>query len=150
MQNSSVESRREAVVTRLNAARESYKRCFNGVAAEAAFIGSEWSVADLLRHVNGGLFRALIMRLLDEDTPQLGSFDRQVVWDQLMETSIANIDEALNIANTLTPEQMVRAGERNSKPYSSLDAIEAWATHLEDHLAQLRDEIRPREGLPPV
>ena len=150
MDNSSVESRREAVVTRLSAARESYKRCFSGVAAEAAFIGSEWSVVDLLRHVNGGLFRTMIMRLLDEDSPQLGTFDRQAVWDQLMETSIANIDEALNIANTLTPEQMVRAGERNGKPYSSLDAIEAWATHLEEHLAQLQNEIRPREGLPSV
>ena len=150
MDNSSAESRREAVVTRLNAARESYQRCFSDVTVEAAFVGSEWSIADLLRHVNGGLFRTMIMRLLDEDSPQLGRFDRQVVWDQLMETSLGNIDEALKIATDITPEQMIRTGERNGQPYSSLDAIEAWATHLEDHVAQLRDEIRPREGLPSV
>ena len=150
MDNSSAESRREAVVTRLNAARESYQRCFSDVKVEAAFVGSEWSIADLLRHVNGGLFRTMIMRLLDEDSPQLGRFDRQVVWDQLMETSLGNIDEALKIATDITPEQMIRTGERNGQPYSSLDAIEAWATHLEDHVAQLRDEIRPREGLPSV
>ena len=150
MDNSSAESRREAVVTRLNAARESYKKCFDGVTAEAAFIGSEWSIVDLLRHVNGGLFRTMIMRLLDEDSPQLGRFDRQVVWDQLIETSLGNIDEALKIATDITPEQMIRTGERNGQPYSSLDAIEAWATHLEDHVAQLQNEIRPREGLPSV
>ena len=150
MDNSSVERRREAVVTRLKAARESYERCFDGVAAEAASHGSEWSVADLLRHVNGGLFRTMIMRLLDEDSPQLGRFDRQVVWDQLIKTSLGNIDEALKIATDITPEQMIRTGERNGQPYSSLDAIEAWATHLEEHLAQLQNEIRPREGLPSV
>ena len=150
MDNSSVGSRREAVVTRLNAVRESYGRCFDGVAAEAAFHGSEWSVADLLRHVNGGLFRTMIMRLLDEDSPQLGTFDRQAVWEQLIKTSLGNIDEALKIATTITPEQMIRTGERNGQPYSSLDAIEAWATHLEEHLAQLQNEIGPREGLPSV
>ena len=150
MDNSSVGSRREAVVTRLNAASESYQRCFSDVTAEAAFVGSEWSIVDLLRHVNGGLFRAMIMRLLDEDSPQLGSFNRQAVWDQLVETSLGNIDEALKIATTITPEQMIRTGERNGKPYSSLDALEAWATHLEEHLAQLQNEIRPREGLPSV
>ena len=150
MDNSTVKSRREAVVTRLNAARESYERCFDGVAAEAASHGSEWSIADLLRHVNGGLFRTMIMRLLDEDSPQLGTFDRQAVWEQLIKTSLGNIDEALKIATTITPEQMIRTGERNGQPYSSLDAIEAWATHLEAHLAQLQNEIRPREGLPSV
>ena len=138
------------MVTRLNAARESYERCFDGVTAEAASHGSEWSVADLLRHVNGGLFRTLIMRLQDEDSPQLGTFDWQAVWEQLIKTSLGNIDEALKIATDITPEKMIRTGERNGQPYSSLDAIEAWATHLEEHLAQLQNEIKPREGLPSV
>ena len=74
----------------------------------------------------------------------------EAVWEQLIKTSLGNIDEALKIATDITPEQMIRTGERNGQPYSSLDAIEAWATHLEDHVAQLRDEIRPREGLPSV
>jgi hypothetical protein len=125
MDNSSVESRRGAVVTRLNAAHESYEGYFSDVTAKAAFIGSEWSIVDLLRHINGGLFHTMITRLLDEDSPQLGSFNRQAVWDQLAETSLGNIDEALKIATTITSEHMVRAGKRNGKPYSSLDALEA-------------------------
>ena len=73
----------------------------------------------------GASFIRKITRLLDEDSPQLGSFNRQAVWDQLVETSLGNIDEALKITTTITSEQMVRAGKRNGKPYSSLDALEA-------------------------
>ena len=68
----------------------------------------------------------------------------------MIKTSLGNIDEALKIATDITPEQMIRTGERNGQPYSSLDAIEAWATHLEEHLAQLQNEIKLRESLPSV
>lgn len=148
MQNTSVEARREAVVPRLKSVRVEYSKCIRDVTADMANTGSEWSVADLLRHVNGDSYPNRIARLLKEDNPQLPSFDRERAWRQLIETSLARIDEALNLAATLTPEQLARAGKRARQPYAVIDALETWTAHFEEHLAQLRDEIRPRQRLP--
>jgi hypothetical protein len=120
------------------------------VSAEAGNVGSEWSIADLLRHSNGDGYPNMIARLLEEDEPKLAGFDRERAWQQLTSTSIAKIDQALQTATSLSPEQLGRGGERGGKPYGVLDALETWTAHFEEHLAQLRDEVRPREGLPRI
>lgn len=150
MQDTSVEGRRGAVVARLKSMREAYERCLSDVTADVANEGSEWAIVDLLRHVNGDVFRNRIKRLLEEDNPQLPGFDRQGAWQQLRETSVATIDEALGLATTLTPDQLARAGERAGQAHTVIDALERWLAHFEEHMAQLRDELRPREGLPEV
>ncbi|MCZ6788650.1 MAG: hypothetical protein O7D33_01685 [Chloroflexi bacterium] len=144
----SIEARRQAIVERLKKARDTNQKCLEDVTAEAGNVGSEWSIADLLRHSNGDVYRNLITRLLDEDKPKLPGFDRERSWQQLTNASLAKIDEALEMATTLSSELLAREGERGGKPYGVLDGLENWTTHFEEHLAQLRDEIRPREGLP--
>ena len=146
----SIEARRQAIVERLNKARDTHQRCLSDVMAEAGNVGSEWSVADLLRHSSGDGYRNMIARLLEEDGPKLASFDRERAWQQLTKGSLAKIDEALELATTLSPEQLGREGERGGKPYGVLDGLETWVAHFEEHLAQLRDEVRPREGLPGI
>ncbi|MCZ6788888.1 MAG: hypothetical protein O7D33_02925 [Chloroflexi bacterium] len=146
----SIEARRQAIVERLKMARDTHQRCLSDVTAEAGNVGSEWSVADLLRHSSGDGYRTMIARLLEEDKPALASFDRERGWKQLTGGSLAKIDQALELATTLSPEQLAREGERGGKPYGVLDGLETWTAHFEEHLAQLRDEIRPREGLPGI
>ena len=146
----SIEARRQAIVERLNKARDTHQKCLSDVTAEAGNVGSEWSIADLLRHSSGDGYRNMITRLLEEDKPTLASFDRERAWKQLTGSSLAKIDEALERATTLSPEQLAREGERGGKLYGVLDGLETWAAHFEEHLAQLRDEVRPREGLPSI
>ena len=150
MQENSVESRREAVVARLTSAKDIYEQCLRDVTPEAGNKGSEWSIADLLRHVNTDQYRNRVKRLLDEDNPSLGAYDPKAVWRQITETSLGKIDEALSLAITVTPDQLARAGERGGRPHTVIDALEAWTGHFEEHGSQLRDEIRPRESLPKV
>ena len=74
----SIEDRRQAIVERLKKARDTHQRCLSDVTAEAGNVGSEWSIADLLRHSSGDGYRNMITRLLDEDKPKFiqSDFDK--------------------------------------------------------------------------
>ena len=150
MQDMSIVARLEQVVARLRAVREAHERCLSNVGAEVGNRGSEWSIADLLRHANGEGYPNRIRRLLEEDSPKLPGFDREGAWRQLVEATLARIDQALKWATTLTPDQLNRSGERDGQPITVVGVLEIHTAHFEEHLAQLRDEIRPREGLPAV
>ena len=150
MQAISIEARLEQVVARLRTVREAHERYLSDVGAEVGNRGSEWSIADLLRHANGEGYPNRIRRLLEEDSPKLPGFDREGAWRQLVEATLARIDQALKWATTLTPDQLIRSGERDGQPITVVGVLEIHTAHFEEHLAQLRDEIRPREGLPAV
>ena len=145
-----IEDRRQAIVDRLKSVRETYEKCVSDVTAEVGNNGSEWSVADLLRHVNSEVYRDRITRILEEDNPQFSGFDREHAWRRLVDVGLQRVNEALEMASTLTPEQLARQGTRGGQPHGAVDALETWTAHLEEHLAQLRTELRPREGLPEV
>ena len=53
MQHMSIEARQEQVVARLRSVRGAHEKCLSDVGAEVGNRGSEWSIADLLRHANG-------------------------------------------------------------------------------------------------
>ena len=146
----SFEDRRQAIVDRLKSVRETYEKCVGDVTAEIGNNGSEWSLADLLRHVSSEGNRDRITRLLEEDHPQFPSFDREDAWRLLIDVCLQRVNEALEMASTLTTEQLARQGTRGGQPQRVVDALETWTAHLEEHLAQLRTELRPREGLPNV
>jgi hypothetical protein len=146
----SIESRRQAIIERLNKVRDTHQKCLSDVTAQAGNVGSEWSIADLLHHSNGNGYLNMITRMLEEDKPSFANFDGELVWQQLTKSSLAKIDKALELATTLSPEQLGRDGERGGKPYGVLDGLETWVAHFEEHLAQLRDEVRPRENLPGI
>jgi hypothetical protein len=124
----SMEGRQDEVVARLKNVRDAYEKCLQDVGAQVGNRGSEWSIADLLRHASGEGYPNRITQLLEEDRPKLPGFD----------------------PTTLTPEQLNRRGERGGQPIAVIGVLETHTAHLEEHLAQLRDEIRPREGLPGV
>ena len=146
----SVESRHRDLVARLEELRRTYLTCVEGVAPEVAHRGSEWSISDLLNHLNGGYYRTMAKRLLEEEHPDFGgtAYDPTAgPWQRAVDRSLAAIEEALSTAVALTPEQMVRTGTLRGREVTPLDALDDWANHLDEHPKQLRDEIRPREGL---
>ena len=152
MDENTREAERQNLVGRLTAIRDAYQRCVSDVSAETANRGSEWSIVDLLRHVTGGYHQGMITRLLEEDSPQIGGggFDPEAFWKRIADNILTDVDRAIGIATELTTEQLGRSGERRGQAVTVSDILTDWADHFDEHLAQLRDEIRPREGLSPI
>ena len=150
MATNSLESERQQLVTRLRNIRETYEQCVADVPTQVATSGTEWSVADLLRHTSGGYLRNLLVRLLDEVDPDLGGggFDANANWKRITDSILLDIDGAIDSAADLSVEQLGRSGRRGSQTIRVVDLLTQMADHYDEHLAQLRDEIRPREGLP--
>ena len=152
MDENTRETERQNLVGRLTAIRDAYERCVSDVSAETANRGTEWSIVDLLGHVTGGYYPGMITRLLEEDNPQMGGggFDLEAFWKRIVDNILIDIDHAIGIATDLTTEQLGRSGERRGQAVTVSDTLSNWADHFDEHLAQLRDEIRPREGLSPI
>ena len=151
MQGTSDEGRLQAVVAQLKNVRREYEGCVRDVTSDVANKGPGWSIADLLRHVIAdNHYQNMTNRLLEEESPQFGSYDPAAALRRLIDGSLASVDEALGVATTVTPTQLTRTGTRRGQAFAVIDSLEAWAHHFEEHLAQLRDEIRPREGLSQV
>jgi hypothetical protein len=113
--------------------------------------GTEWSILDLLHHSIDSGYQDMARRFVEESTPEFsGVYDPAADWRQATENMLGSIDNALSLADSLTPDQMSRVGQRRGQPFTALDALELDAAHFEEHLTQLRDEIRPRQGLPPL
>lgn len=147
MTDTSLEARRQEVVGRLRRSREGFRKCVSDVNTEVANRGSEWSIADLLIHSTGS-YRDLLTRLLEEDDPDLGgTYDPDANWRRVIDTILRDIDGAIGTATDLTAEQLGRLGQRGGKSIGPLDVLTLMSNHYDEHLAQLRDEIRPREGL---
>ena len=147
MTDNSLETRRQEVVDRLQRIRESYWECVSGVSTEVANRGSEWSIVDLLRHVTGS-YLGMLARLLEEDNPDLGgTYDPDANWRRVIDTILRDMDGAISTATELTADQLERSGQRGGKSIVVLDVLALMADHYDEHLVQLRNEIRPREGL---
>ena len=148
MTNESLEARRKQVTDRLRNIRKSYGECVSDVTADLANTGSEWSIVDLLRHVTGS-YRGMLTRLLEEDNPDLGgAYDPEAAWKRVTDTVMRDIEGAISTASDLTVEQLGRSGQRSGKSVDVLDVLVLIADHYDEHLAQLKNEIRPREDLP--
>ncbi|MDA0988662.1 MAG: hypothetical protein O2783_05960 [Chloroflexi bacterium] len=148
MTDNSPEVRRQEIAVRLRTARDGYSECVSDVNAAVANNGSEWAIVDLLRHVTGGGYGRMLRRLLEEDGPDLGgAYDPEAAWKRVTDTVLGEIDEAIRVTEELTAEQLGRSGQRGGKPIVVLDVLALIADHYEEHLMQLRNEIRPRESL---
>jgi len=149
MQYDPIEGRREALIAQLNDIREAYQICLNDINSTLANNGTEWSIADLLRHViSDTTYKNMTHRLLDEDSPNFERSNPDAVLENLINQSLGKIDEALAVANKVTLQQLTKSGTRRSQPYAVIDSLESWANHFKEHLTQLRNEVRPREDLP--
>ena len=150
MAANSLESERQQLVARLRNIRKTYEQCVADIPTQVATRGTEWSVVDLLRHTTGGYLRNLLVRLLDEVDPDLGvgGFDADANWNRVTDSILRDIDGAIDSAVDLNIEQLGRSGRRGSQTIRVVDLLTQMADHYDEHLTQLRDEIRPREGLP--
>ena len=147
MTDSPLENQRSQLVDRLMRIRDKYQQCVSDVSTEVANRGSEWSIADLLRHVPES-YQSMLTQLLEEDNPDLGGvYDPDANWKTVTDNVLRDIDGAISTATELTTEQLGRSGQRRGKSIGVLDVLALMADHYDDHLTQLRDEIRPREGL---
>ena len=147
MGNSSIESERQELLAQLNAAKAEYHRCVSDVDADTAYRGSEWSIVDLLNHVIGS-YDGMVDRLLSEDNPNLaGAYDANASWKRRCEALLGEIDSHIAIASDLTAEQLGRTGTFGKNTIRVMDMLTRIARHYDEHLAQLRDEVRPRENL---
>ena len=146
----SLEKQRQGLIVRLTEVR---KRCTQGVAdvpIEVATRGSEWSIVDLLRHTTGGGYRTMLTRLLEEDNPQMSGFDADANWRMVVDSILSDIDEVIKVASDLTVEELGRSGQRGDQAIGVSDVLTLMVNHYDEHLRQLIDEVRPREGLPQV
>ena len=144
------EERREKLIVRLHDSHELAERCLSDVTPQVAWRGSEWSVGDLLGHLSESYYQNVARRFLSEESPELPGFDAEWGWKRGVDKALNGIEDALSIARALTAEQMTRTGQMGSDPLTALDALELCAAHFEEHISQLKNEVRPREGLPPV
>ena len=149
MSQGNIESRKQELQVRLEGIRDSYRQNLNGISAEIAFNGTEWSVVDLLRHVTAVYYPNQVASILEEDNPDLTTpaFDLGLAWERSTERIMGQIDDALALATDLSPDQLQRTGTRSGETLVVIGVLEGWAEHFEEHLAQLQNEIRPREGL---
>lgn len=146
----STSQRRQEVIARLKAARDGFQKCIEDVTAEASSKGTEWSIADLLRH-STGVYQPLITRLLEENSPDLsGRYDPEIGWSRAKESLMNDIDKNISAANDMPDDQLEKSGQRNGETIDVLNVLTLMANHYDEHLAQLRNEVRIREGLKQV
>ena len=150
MTEDSLEKQRQGLIVRLTEVRERYAQCVADVPIEVATRGSEWSIVDLLRHTTGGGYRTMLTRLLKEDNPQMSGFDAGANWRRVADSILTDIDEVIKVASDLTVEELGRSGQRGDQAIGVLDVLTLIVNHYDEHLRQLIEEVRPREGLPQV
>ena len=147
MTTGSNKTRQSAIIARLNTARQSLRKSIADVTPAIASRGSEWSVGDLLGHLSETYYQDMAARILREEQPIFASYDSETEWKREQEQALSCIDNVIEIVNRLTSEDMDRSGQMDGQPLMVLDAVELCVAHFEEHLAQLKDEVRPREGL---
>ena len=149
MDGNADESELARVVDRLRNVRNGYEKCLSDVSPEAANKGSEWSIADLLRHVSeDDYYETMTNRILSENAPHFEGYDLGEQLRQVIERTLTSIDDALRVATHTTGEQLTRTGTRGDRTYTAIDTLGSWTAHFEEYLSQLQNKIRPREGLP--
>lgn len=151
MAGESLGGQRQAAIVRLKEIREKYRQAVSDVSVEIATRGTEWSIVDLLRHSTGGYYRTMLTRILEEDNPSLGGgggFDAAANWQRVMDGILGDIDGVIDLANKLTEGELAKSGQRGDQKVGVVDVFELMSNHYVEHLNQLIEEIRPREGLP--
>ena len=61
-----------------------------------------------------------------------------------------DIDKNISAANDMSDDQLEKSGQRNGETLDVLNVLTLMANHYDEHLAQLRNEVRIREGLKQV
>ena len=147
MVDGSLNIKRQEMIERLKSIKSEYDRC-SDVKSDTAYRGSEWSISDLLRHTRGS-YRGMAAKILDEEQPNLNpdGYDSEESWSRERNSLLDEIQSYIQMATDLTSDQLSRTGIFSGNVITILDMLERISGHYDEHLAQLRDEVRLREGL---
>ena len=147
MVDESLNNKRQEIIGRLNSIKAEYDRCTDAK-AYVAYTGSEWSISDLVRHTTGS-YSGMAVRILNEDKPNLNpnGYDSEASWSRERNLLLEEIESYITMTRELTDEQLPRTAIFSGNTITILDMLERVANHYDQHLAQLRDEVRVREGL---
>ncbi|MBI4300798.1 MAG: DinB family protein [Chloroflexi bacterium] len=140
--------RRDAAVSRIRATRAELQEALERMSAEDAFKGSEWSVADAMRHIGGRSgYITWAERLVKEgnlDFPSFPSWDE--AWKRMINQTLEAFEDAAKFVESLSADDLLKAGKRRGEAVTVADLVEGIAAHYEEHVKQIRGEIKPRLG----
>ncbi len=147
MVDGSLNTKRLEIIESLKSIKSEYDRC-SDVKPDIAYKGSEWSISDLLRHSRGS-YRGMAARILGEEQPNLNpnGYDLAESWSIERNSLLDEIESYIKMATDLTNDQLSRTAIFSGTMITILDMLERVSGHYDEHLAQLRDEVRVREGL---
>jgi hypothetical protein len=141
--------RRDIAVTRIRRARVALQDAVESIPAEIAFKGSEWCVADAMRHIGGKSgYLAWAQRLVAEGSLDLPSFPSwEEAWKRMINDTLKTMEDAANFAEGLSADDLQKVAHRGDERLTVADLLEGMANHYEEHVKQIRDEMQPRLGL---
>ena len=133
------------IVQRMKEARRGLEGELADISAEEASQGSSWAVADLVRHLRGRPFYInLAERILKgEPVPPLTRPSPEEMWRRTVEQTLRDMDESITWVEGLKDEDLDRAFGEGEQARTVRSLLEIGATHCEEHLEQLRREMKP-------
>ncbi len=136
---------RSEIVRRMSEARDSMAKELTDISAEEANRGSSWAVVDLLRHLRGRPYYInLAERVIKGETvspprrPSPGE-----MWQRTVEQTLKDMDECIGWVEALQDEDLEKGFGEGAEGRTVKSLLETAATHYEEHLEQLRRDIKP-------
>lgn len=135
--------RRDRALVRLEEGRQSLRRSLEDLDAEDAFLGSRWSVWEVLKHLDAESFVEALEKIAAGDMEMLPPFtSREDRLRQDIEHLEATYDRLRNVIAALTDEQLLRPvtppNPVNSFPgLSMLELVERSSGHAAAHARQV-------------
>ena len=135
--------RRQRALVRLQEGRQSLRQSLEGLDAEDAFLGSRWSVWEVLQHLDAESFVEALEKIAAGDMEMLPPFtSREDRLRQDIQHLEATYDRLQAVVESLTEEQLARPvtppNPHNSFPgLTMLELVERSSGHAASHARQV-------------
>ena len=146
-QNQSVKERQARALLKLEEGHQAVKRSLEGLDAEDAFLGSRWSVWEVIKHLDSENFVEALEKIVSGEAEMLPPFSTR---EEQLKKDLAHLDETHNrfktLVASLTKEQLSRPVTPPNPTYSfpgltMLELVERVSGHGATHSRQI-DETR--------
>ena len=140
---SSLITRRDRALEQLDLGRQALARSLEGLQTEDAFLGSRWSVWDVIKHLDSPEFVDSLERIAAGEQETLPPFDsRDAHLKRDIERQVATSQRLRNLVTSLTEEQLVKPvtppNPHNSFPgLRMIDLVERIVQHEATHARQI-------------
>ncbi len=144
-EGSMAETDRAEIVQRMKEARIGLESELADILPEEASKGSSWAVVDLLRHLQGRpYYMKLAERLVNGEPVQpLRRPSPEHMWRRMVEQTLQDMDECITWVDGLKDEDLDRGFGEGAETPTVRSLMEIGARHYEEHLEQLRRDIKP-------